>query len=118
MDRLLFGNTTISSAYQQAIAAAWMLVAVAVFHLGVTRHLARARFTLVPGAPAAGAAGWTFYHAEPIQEVVLGLNGALTLMLYAGTAGICLDAWRAARVRPPGRDTWRWPWGWAASRQR
>jgi hypothetical protein len=93
----LYGDTTITSAYQQAIAAAWMLVAATVFHLGVTRHLARARFALVAGVLPAGAAGWTLYHSAPRQDVLLWLNGALTLMLFAGTAGICLDAWRAAR---------------------
>ncbi|WP_123962374.1 DUF6185 family protein [Streptomyces sp. TLI_185] len=97
MDQLLYADTAISSAYQQVIAAAWMLVAAMIFHLGVTRHLARARFTLVPGALVAGAAGWMFYHSDPRHEVLLCLNGVLTLMLYAGTAGICLDGWRAAR---------------------
>ncbi|WP_328674434.1 DUF6185 family protein [Streptomyces sp. NBC_00322] len=96
MNAVLFGDADLSSAYQGAIAAAWMAVAVAMFHLGVLRHVARVWVSLVLGAGVAAAAV-VFYRVGPRAEVVLALDGVLSLLVFAGTAGVCLAAWRAAR---------------------
>ncbi|MCX5242576.1 DUF6185 family protein [Streptomyces prunicolor] len=100
MDVVLFRGVDLSWAYQGVIAAAWMAVAVAMFHLGVLRHVARVWVSLVLGSGAAAVAV-VFYRVGHRAEIVLALDGVLSLLVFAGTAGVCLAAWRAAR----GRDT-------------